>query len=94
MSKATGPLVLLQSPAPEGDAPYAALAGFLSATVLFLVLDVWTAKTGRRRLHVTSALITVPIFLLAVYYADTVGRWWNFDRFFLAIHITLAKTGF
>ena len=80
--------------APEGEAPYVWMLTFLGLTVLFLVLDVVTAFKGKRKVHITLALCTVPIFLAAIYFADSVGEYWNFEEPWLTVHLSFAITGF
>ena len=80
--------------APEGEAPYFWMIAFLGITVVFLALDLITAFKGKRRAHITLALITVPLFLAAVYFADSVGHWWNIEEPYLTVHLSFAITAF
>jgi len=84
----------MATPVAGPNPPYAELIGFLTATVVLLVLDVWTARRGQRRTHVTLALTTVPVFLTAVHFAGAVGKFWIFDPTWLAVHLSFAITGY
>ncbi len=83
---------LLQSP-PAGEPPYILLATFLGLTVLLIVADLVTALQGRRRLHVSLALVTMVCFAIAILFAEEVGTYWTFEPLYLQVHLVCAYAG-
>jgi hypothetical protein len=75
---------------PEGHPPYAWFIAALVVTVMLLVLDIWTGKTGRRRAHVVLVGITIPSLATAVLLAERVGTYWTLPRVPLTIHLVFA----
>ena len=68
---------------------------FLSSVVVLvalLIADVITGLRGARKAHLILVACTVPMLALAIYEADSVGRFYTFGRTILTIHLTLAKT--
>lgn len=72
---------------PAGEPPYGWLALFLGLTVVLVVADLWTGLRGHRRVHVPCALATLVCFVIAVRYADAVGRYWEFETLYKRIHL-------
>lgn len=80
------------SPKPEGDAPVFEFVVALAIAVFFLGLVLWTGKTHRRRLHYVFVPLLLAGLAVAIRYAEMTGRWWNFPKLPLRIHLTLAYT--
>jgi hypothetical protein len=63
---------------------------FLGATLLMLLLVVWTAKRGKKRLHIQLALATLPVLYGAIYYAGAMDAFWDFPLVPLRVHLSFA----
>jgi hypothetical protein len=67
----------------------ALLAAVLCAVVL-LVVSLATGLLRRRRAHLISVALFVPVLFIAVFFAERYGRRFEFDPVWLEIHLSLA----
>ena len=66
--------------------------GSVIVLVALLVADVITGLRGRRTAHLILVAFTVPMLGLAIFEADSVGRFYVFGATIKTIHLTLAKS--
>lgn len=81
------------APAPEGAPPWTGFAIALALTVLLLVGTLVTGFRGQRRAHVPFAILTILALLAAIWFAETIGRYWVFPATALRIHLSFAWAG-
>lgn len=81
------------SEAPAGTPPWTGFYIALAITVVLLVATLFTGFRRRRRAHVPLAVSTVLALLAAIYFAETIGSFWNFPKWPLRIHLSFAWAG-
>ena len=78
---------------PEGAPPWTGFLIALAVTVVLLAGTLWSGFRGQRRAHVPFAVATILALLVAIYFAETVGTYWNFPDWPLWIHLRFAWAG-